>query len=279
MLNKSLIAICTIVFSATACPGGFFGGTCVNFRRGDSNGDGRVDLSDGIATLTFLFIGGKGPGCEDAADADNSGAIDLSDAIYTFRYLFLGGAPPPPPGPNICGEDTMPRDDLGCSDVGPCGPARLPRDHSGFDRFHLAYFPGLGFCPQINSVFEATITAEPDGDYRLELVILRPGQPGEPCLKFFLGEIPCAVPEELPVRNLTDDEVAQMLALFSDLKVHLEADPICDCIAIDPCRIGSFNWDGENFSDFICSNRRLARDQAPAIRDFLDSLQDDPAGL
>lgn len=277
MLKISLATFLVIFFSATACPGGW-GVTCINFRRGDANGDGKVDLSDGIATLAFLFNAGERPGCDDAADADDSGDLDLSDGIYTFRYLFLGGAPPPPPGPFACGEDPSPFDDLGCQEVGPCGPVLQSRDHSDFNLFHLAYFPGLGFCPQINSVFEATITAELDGDYRLELVMLRPGQPEEPCLKFFLGELPCAVPEALPARNLTDGEVAEMLALFSDLKIYMEADAICDCIAIDPCRIGSFNWDEQNFSDFICSNRRLARDEAPAIREFLDSLQDGPAG-
>ena len=91
-----------------------------------------------------------------------------------------------------------------------------------------------------------------------------------------LGELECAVVEVLPARDLTDGEIAQMLALFSDLKIFLDRDAICDCIAIDPCRIGNFNWDGNNFSDFICGNRRLARDQAPAIRDFLDSLHDAP---
>ena len=98
-MNKLLIAFFVLILAATSCPGGW-GVTCINFRRGDTNGDGQVDLSDGIATLTFLFTGGERPGCADAADADDSGNIDLSDGIYTFQYLFIGGAPPPPPGPN-----------------------------------------------------------------------------------------------------------------------------------------------------------------------------------
>jgi hypothetical protein len=74
------------------------------FRRADSNSDSDVDISDGIATLRFLFLGGLVT-CPDSADADDSGIVDLSDAVFTFNFLFLGGARPPSPGPNNCGPD------------------------------------------------------------------------------------------------------------------------------------------------------------------------------
>ncbi len=80
------------------------------FRRGDSNSDGRVDLSDAIFTLNYLFLGGEGPGCLDAADSDDSGSVDITDAIATLNYLFLGGPAPPDPGPAECGLD--PTDDV-----------------------------------------------------------------------------------------------------------------------------------------------------------------------
>ena len=82
---------------------------CNGFRRGDTNGDGSVDLSDGIATLTYLFAGTGRPGCEDAADANDTGTIDLSDAVYTFQFLFVGGTVPADPGPFARGGD--PTDD------------------------------------------------------------------------------------------------------------------------------------------------------------------------
>lgn len=91
------------------------------FLRGDSNADGQVDLSDGIATLRFLFSGGERPGCEDAADTNDSGNLDLSDAVAVFAYLFTGGAPPPAPGPSTCGLDPT-ADGLGCLRFGPCAP-------------------------------------------------------------------------------------------------------------------------------------------------------------
>jgi hypothetical protein len=87
------------------------------FRRGDSNADANLDISDPIATLGFLFGGGP-MGCLDAADANDSGEIDISDAIHSFSFEFLGGPPPPPPFP-ACSVD--PTDDaLGCDEPPPC---------------------------------------------------------------------------------------------------------------------------------------------------------------
>ncbi|HVR75105.1 MAG TPA: hypothetical protein VMT52_12265, partial [Planctomycetota bacterium] len=75
------------------------------FRRGDSNRDGAVDISDPIRVLGFLFLGGAGLPCPDAADSNDDGNIDLSDAVYTLHGLFLGGDPIPAPGPEACGLD------------------------------------------------------------------------------------------------------------------------------------------------------------------------------
>jgi len=80
------------------------------FLRGDKNRDGKVDLSDAIDTLVWLFQGGGfGPICLDAWDADDSGKVDLSDTIFTLIFLFRGGSRIPPPYPG-CGED--PTEDL-----------------------------------------------------------------------------------------------------------------------------------------------------------------------
>ena len=76
------------------------------FRRADSNADGRVDLSDSVKTLNFLFLGDDPPSpCPDAADANDDGALDLSDAVSTFEWLFLDGIEPGSPGPASCGPD------------------------------------------------------------------------------------------------------------------------------------------------------------------------------
>lgn len=76
-----------------------------NFKRGDSDGNGVVEITDAIRTLNWLFTGGAQPPCLDAADSDDTGQIDISDAVRGLGYLFLGGAPPLPPGPDSCGPD------------------------------------------------------------------------------------------------------------------------------------------------------------------------------
>jgi hypothetical protein len=76
-----------------------------SFRRGDADGDGKVNLTDAVYTLNSLFGGGPQPSCLDAADADDSGTVSLPDAVYSLNYLFQAGNPPPAPSPESCGVD------------------------------------------------------------------------------------------------------------------------------------------------------------------------------
>jgi hypothetical protein len=87
-----------------------------HFLRGDSDRSQVIDLTDGIYTLGWLFLGGPEPPCLDAADTDDSGAIDIADAISLFSFLFLGSAPPAAPYPVFEGDPTA--DAVGC--LGPC---------------------------------------------------------------------------------------------------------------------------------------------------------------
>ena len=70
------------------------------FIRGDSNSDGRVDLSDPINVLDFLFAGTESPKCFDAADGNDDGRIDLADAIFLLGFFFAGGPRIPIPYPD-----------------------------------------------------------------------------------------------------------------------------------------------------------------------------------
>jgi hypothetical protein len=88
------------------------------FRRGDSNGDAAVDISDAVFELMWLFSGTVAPGCLDAADMNDDRAHDLTDAVFTLDFLFRGGPAPPPPGPTECG---VTEDPLGCESYPPCG--------------------------------------------------------------------------------------------------------------------------------------------------------------
>lgn len=91
-----------------------------DFVRGDVNQDDQVDLSDAMATLAYLFMGGSEPECLDAADGNDSGTLDLSDAVFTLTFLFLGGGPLPPP--SRCGKiDPTPNDRLTCVAFPTCG--------------------------------------------------------------------------------------------------------------------------------------------------------------
>lgn len=88
------------------------------FRRGDANADGGVDISDAVSTLLWLFVGAAEPPCLEAADSDATGEIVLTDAVYTLQYLFQGGNVPPAPGPETCG--TAPEPLLGCANYPNC---------------------------------------------------------------------------------------------------------------------------------------------------------------
>ena len=83
------------------------------FVRGDANTDGKVDISDALAALGYLFLGRKETTCADAMDTNDSGSIDISDPIFLLQHLFMGGVHPPAPYPR-CGPDDTPRDGLTC---------------------------------------------------------------------------------------------------------------------------------------------------------------------
>jgi len=89
---------------------GAYGGT--TFRRGDANFDDRIEISDAIFALAYLFLGSEAPRCADAVDADDDGALVLTDAVYTLNHLFGGGPQPPAPYPEA-GEDPT-ADGLDC---------------------------------------------------------------------------------------------------------------------------------------------------------------------
>lgn len=83
------------------------------FLRGDSNGDGRVNVSDAVFTLRYLFAGGDEPSCMDAADADDDGTVSLTDAIFLLNFLAQIIETMPAPGARTPGADPTP-DGLGC---------------------------------------------------------------------------------------------------------------------------------------------------------------------
>ncbi len=75
------------------------------FIRGDDNGDGNVDLSDPIFSLTHQFAAGPAAGCMESMDSNDDGQLNITDSIFTLTHLFAGGPALPAPYPD-CGAMT-----------------------------------------------------------------------------------------------------------------------------------------------------------------------------
>lgn len=88
-----------------------------NFVRGDSNGDGSINLVDVVYSLNYLFLNGPGD-CLKAQDINDDGNVNLPDPVTLLGYLFLSGPDPVAPFPS-CGTDPTP-DSLGCGFVPSC---------------------------------------------------------------------------------------------------------------------------------------------------------------
>jgi len=74
------------------------------YRRGDTNADGQVNLSDAVFLLAWLFTGGEEPSCIQTGDANDDDVVDISDALGILNYLFSGTQAPPEPFQS-CGVD------------------------------------------------------------------------------------------------------------------------------------------------------------------------------
>lgn len=83
------------------------------FVRGDTDGDGKVGLSDAVSMLGWLFQSGPAPHCLDAADSNDDGQLNVTDAIATLLSLFRGEGSLPPPS-SAAGSDPTP-DALDCA--------------------------------------------------------------------------------------------------------------------------------------------------------------------
>jgi hypothetical protein len=90
------------------------------FPRGDADGNRRLEITDAIAILNFLFLGTFSPNCEDALDSDDSGEVLITDAIALLGHLFLGAPQGLPPPFGDCGADPTPDSLPACGYEGPC---------------------------------------------------------------------------------------------------------------------------------------------------------------
>ncbi len=97
------------------------GPTEPQFHRGDSDGNGDLQLTDAVRVLNVLFLGTGVINCADAADADDNGQLQLTDAVRILNVLFLGTGVIPAPGPTDlpCGSDPT-EDALDCAVYDKC---------------------------------------------------------------------------------------------------------------------------------------------------------------
>ncbi len=79
-----------------------------SFLRGDATGDLRHDITDAQVVLDSLFLGTGRLPCDASADTNGDGAVNLSDPVALLHYMFLGGDTPPEPftkcGPGPAGD-------------------------------------------------------------------------------------------------------------------------------------------------------------------------------
>ena len=71
-----------------------FGESAVTQVEGDADNNGKVDISDLVYIVDYMFLGGPPPFSLNAADVDGSCQIDVSDLVYFAEYMFLGGPAP-----------------------------------------------------------------------------------------------------------------------------------------------------------------------------------------
>lgn len=87
------------------------------FVRGDANADERINITDGVFILDFLFGGATELSCREAANANGEDDINITDGIYVLQFLFGGGPAPPAPHPECGAADGA---EVECASFAPC---------------------------------------------------------------------------------------------------------------------------------------------------------------
>jgi len=61
---------------------------------GDVNNDDKIDLSDAVFLINYMYVGGPAPELLSWADVDCSSTVNLADIVYLIRYIFRSGPAP-----------------------------------------------------------------------------------------------------------------------------------------------------------------------------------------
>lgn len=65
-----------------------------SYLCGDADGNGSLNISDGVFLVAFIFGSGPAPDPYLAGDCDCTSVINISDAVYMIAYIFGAGPPP-----------------------------------------------------------------------------------------------------------------------------------------------------------------------------------------
>lgn len=118
-------------------------------------------------------------------------------------------------------------------------------DRSDFREFTFEQASALGFCPSLDSVYQASIDRQDDGTYTLDLSVIEEGQRSvDTCLDdqdFVAVEAECIVVRELPTRSLTAAEAQRVQQVFSTVGSEYYSFDAVTCI--DPCLVYLLRWD------------------------------------
>jgi len=124
----------------------------VQFRRGDVNVDGRVDISDAIASLIFQFRGNFDAPCREALDFENEGQVEITDTIASLAYQFRSGPPPSAPFPDYGKVREFDLFDFNCERYDVCPPMRdtheVVRIEPSGDEVEIEVFSTRPFLPR-----------------------------------------------------------------------------------------------------------------------------------
>ena len=79
-------------FLSVATPGST---NCVTgYICGDSNSDLRVNVSDAVFIINYVFSGGNAPNPLGSGEVNCDSKVNVSDAVYLINYVFSGGNAP-----------------------------------------------------------------------------------------------------------------------------------------------------------------------------------------
>ena len=72
----------------------------ISYQVGDANADGRINVSDAVFIINYVFSGGSAPMPLESGNANCDYNVNISDAVYLINYVFSGGHPPGDPDGN-----------------------------------------------------------------------------------------------------------------------------------------------------------------------------------